>query len=117
MRIVTRSLVASAVAVPLLFVGTGAAFASEDTSGNVGVDTETSVSASYDSDRYDDDDNGILGDLLGDDVLGDGDDNDNNGRDNNDDSYDNGILDDLLGDDDNDDHYDDDDEILGNLLG
>lgn len=117
MRIVTRSLVASAVAVPLLFVGTGAAFASEDTSGNVGVDTETSVSASYDSDRYDDDDNGILGDLLGDDVLGDGDDNDNNGRDNNDDSYDNGILGDLLGDDDNDDHYDNDDEILGNLLG
>jgi len=115
MRIVTRSLVASAVAVPLLFVGTGAAFASEDTSGNVGVDTETSVSASYDSDRYDDD-NGILGDLLGDDVLGDGDDNDNDGRDNNDDSYDNDD-DEILGDDDNDDHYDNDDEILGNLLG
>lgn len=95
MRIVTRSLVASAVAVPLLFVGTGAAFASEGTSGNVGVDTETSLSASYDSDRYNDDDNGILGDLLGDDVRGNND--DNNRYDNDDNDDDNGILGDLLG--------------------
>ncbi|MGD9989017.1 hypothetical protein [Pseudonocardia sp.] len=104
MRIVTRSLVASAVAVPLLFVGTGAAFASEDTFANVGVDTETSLSASYDSDRYDDN-NGVLGDLVGD---------DDNRYSDNDDSYDDDILGDLLS---NDDDNDNNDDILGGLLG
>ena len=115
MRIVTRSLVASAVAVPLLFVGTGAAFASEDTSTTVGLDTEANLSTSYNG--YDNDDNGLLGDLLGDDVLGNDDDN-RDSRDNDDD----GILGDLLGDDvlggDDDNRYDnDDDQILGSLLG
>lgn len=137
MRTLTRSLVASAVAVPLLFVGTGAAFASEDGfSSNVGVDTALSASYQHDSDRYDRDDrddrddnndDGILGDVL-DDLVGDNyddddnnDDNNNNNDNNNDDD---GILgdlvDDLVGDDHDNDDYDNEnenDDVLGDLLG
>ena len=95
MRNLTRTLAASAAAVPLLFVGTGAAFAAEDTSAD--VDTATTLSAGYDSDRYDVDDNGILSEILGDDILG-GDDNDdfNNEFDNEFDNDDDGILGGLL---------------------
>jgi hypothetical protein len=126
MRTLTRSLVATAVAVPLLFVGTGAAFASEDgSSSNVGVDTTLSASYQHDSDRYDRDDNnddGILGDVL-DDLVGDNyDDNNNNNNDNNDnnnddnnDDDDDGILGDLVDDLVGDDH--DNDDILGDILG
>jgi hypothetical protein len=73
MHTITRALVATAVAVPLLLVGSGAAFASEDGfSSDVGVDTAVSTGYQNDSDRYDDNNNndGILGDLL-DDLLGD----------------------------------------------
>lgn len=116
MRTITRSIIGTAVALPLLLVGTGSAFASEDgasTDLGIGVGTTVTANQGIDGDRWDDD-NGILGDLIGD-VDEDNREDDRDGDD---------VLGDILGtdegddsDSDNDSDRDSDRDVLGDVLG
>jgi hypothetical protein len=86
MRTISRSLVAAATSLPLLFAGAGAAVAAEDTS-SVNTAHPVTVSSGYDGDKghghgdkghghgdkghgHDDEDDGVLEDLL-DELFGD----------------------------------------------